>query len=98
MSEFNENDSGYAFTPFTYVPDRIVSASTTDEAPSFPPHGADDAPDESKGVVPNSTPAPTTPASITVREDLGGPFPRYMEVTLDLLPDGTVRWRDVEFP
>lgn len=35
--------------------------------------------------------------SITVEEDLGGPFPRRKRIVLDLHPDGSVRWRRSKF-
>lgn len=37
------------------------------------------------------------PESITVQEDLGGPYPRWKRAVLDLYPDGTVRWRRSKF-
>ena len=32
--------------------------------------------------------------SIKVRTDVGGPYPVYETAMLDLMPDGSVRWRD----
>jgi hypothetical protein len=45
------------------------------------------------------TPAPAAaPESITVRQDVGGHYPQYKQVTLDLHEDGSVTWRDLEWP
>lgn len=41
--------------------------------------------------------APIPPVdSIVVKQDVGGPYPRFKRVTLDLFADGSVRWRDLE--
>lgn len=50
-------------------------------------------------MSPNATEAepPAIVDSITVRQDVGGPYPVYKMVTLDLHDDGTVTWRDREW-
>lgn len=39
----------------------------------------------------------TVQQSITVRQDVGGHYPSYKYVTLDLHTDGAVTWRDLTY-
>lgn len=35
--------------------------------------------------------------TITVRQDIGGPYPVYKRVTIELRKDGTLTWKDLNY-